>query len=87
MTLCCRLIQLSTPRLHLFFNTLLPEVLNRIFVAAQSAVSAGKWQQDIANKTTKLGIRCIEFLDYSQNGGLGWHQDSDSIYTMSIMLS
>ena len=29
----------------------------------------------------------MEFLDYVKDGGLGWHRDTDSIYTMSIMLA
>jgi len=79
--------------LQLFLESLLPDIFNLIITAAQAAVDAGRWQHSIistgrAGKVQRvMGIRVIEFLSYNQLGGLGWHRDSDSIYTMSIMLS
>jgi hypothetical protein len=34
-----------------------------------------------------LGIRCVEHLTYGLKGGLGWHDDLGSVYTMSVMLT
>ena len=34
-----------------------------------------------------LGIRGIEYLQYTEGMALNWHKDHDSIYTMVIMLS
>jgi hypothetical protein len=38
-----------------------------------------------------LGIRCVEMLEYNSGNGfasvLGWHEDTESIYTMVLALS
>jgi len=73
--------------LQLFFRILLPDVYDRILNAAQRAVGEAGWPVDVVNGTGRLGVRCVEYLDYVMEGGLGWHRDTDSIYTMSIMLS
>jgi hypothetical protein len=65
-----------------FFEAILHDLTNRIIdVATEATVQAG-WLPHPRH----LGVRCIELLEYEQHGELLWHEDADSIYTLTFML-
>jgi len=66
-----------------FFQKVLPKLLIRLKnVFAEAAEYAG-WRPYARH----LGIRCIETLEYIESGELIYHEDIQSIYTVSILLS
>lgn len=73
--------------LQLFLRHHLPTIWERIVRSASKAAEAAGWEPKIWVNRTRLGVRCIELLDYHQQDGLGWHRDDNTSFTMSIMLS
>jgi len=78
--------------LNPFLARVLPGVYARIYWAAQMVATKAGFRTEVLSSDggrwrPALGIRCVEHLSYGQHGGLGWHDDSGSIYTLSIMLS
>lgn len=71
-----------------FMERLLPGVYARLKGAAQKAVEAAKWPRNLVGNKGRgnLTLRCAEVLEYGSSGGLGWHRDGGSVYTMSVML-
>jgi len=65
-----------------FVETLMPEFANHILGVAGAAADLAGWRPHPRH----LGFRCIETLEYYTGGELLMHTDSDSIYTMVIML-
>jgi hypothetical protein len=60
-----------------------PEALDHIIDVSGVVVDGVGWRPHPSH----LGIRCIELLEYGEQGELTWHDDEDSTYTMSIMIS
>ena len=76
--------------LNEFLQRLLPDFYWRLRKIAESAVAAGSFDTSGAERPEELGIRCIEVLQYRNTGftaELGWHTDTDSIYTYVMLLS
>ena len=66
-----------------FFEAVLPELTSRILDVATAAASHAGWYPHPRH----LGFRCVELLEYYTGGELLMHVDSDSIYTMVLMLA
>jgi len=69
--------------LHGYFQHILPELFNHIMnnIVAPAAETAG-WRPYPGH----LGIRCIEKLDYYTGGELLLHTDTESVYTLVLLL-
>jgi len=65
-----------------FFEVILPDLTNRIIEVATEGTTLAGWLPHPRH----LGIRCIELLEYERNGELLWHEDADSVYTLTFML-
>ena len=66
-----------------FFEQVLPELTSRILDVATAAARHAGWYPHPRH----LGFRCVELLEYYTGGELLMHVDSDSIYTMVLMLA
>ena len=62
---------------------IMPTLLDHIILATTEAALSAKWYPHPKH----LGVRCIENLLYTSGGRLYMHTDSDSIFTIVIMLS
>jgi hypothetical protein len=65
-----------------FFEDILADLTNRIIEVATEGTMLAGWLPHPRH----LGIRCIELLEYGEKGELLWHQDADSVYTLTFML-
>ena len=64
--------------------------LERVVVRALENVRWGPLGEGLGlniHPDTKLSIRCVEHLHYGSGGYLGMHEDSDSVWTVVVMLS
>ena len=66
-----------------YMQELMPQLVAHILHTVSEASVIAKWHP----YPTQLGIRCIESLVYSTGGRLKMHVDSESIYTVVMMLS
>ena len=66
-----------------FMQKILPELTDHIRHIAVLAAEKAGWRP----YPQHLGIRCIERLDYYTGGELLLHTDTDSVYTMVLMLA
>jgi len=66
-----------------FAQTILPHLMEHIICVASEAVVNAQWFPH----PRQLGIRCVETLRYHAGGELKLHLDSESIFTVVVMLS
>ncbi len=69
--------------LGFYFTSLLPELISHIINVAQYSAEISGWRPHPRH----LGVRCVEHLSYGEGGELLMHQDTNSIITITIMLS
>mmetsp|Transcript_36138 Transcript_36138/g.36813 ORF Transcript_36138/g.36813 Transcript_36138/m.36813 type:complete len:371 (+) Transcript_36138:50-1162(+) len=65
-----------------FFQRILPNIFSRMKDNFDMAAEYAGWRP----YPRHLGVRCIETLEYIESGELIYHEDSESIYTTSILL-
>jgi len=76
-----------------FMHDITPYLVDKICAIASEALYTGSSINNDSNANSftipiqNLGIRVIEFLEYSEGMALNWHVDFDSFYTMLIMIS
>lgn len=66
-----------------FIQKIMPEFVEYIMSSLTEATSKANWHP----YPRHLGLRCIESLRYFSGGELSYHTDSESIFTIVIMLS
>jgi hypothetical protein len=69
--------------IHGFAQISIPHLLEYIICSASEATMTARWFPH----PRQLGIRCVESLLYHAGGKLKLHTDSESIYTIVVMLS
>ena len=69
--------------IHGFAQISIPHLLEHIICSASEATMTARWFPH----PRQLGIRCVESLLYHAGGKLKLHTDSESIYTIVVMLS
>lgn len=65
----------------------LPGVASSMLDTVQFAVENAEWPIWDWSNATSMGMRTAEFLQYHETGRLGTHEDTESIYSISIALS
>ena len=81
-----------TVHLNPYLWRVLPDVHRAIYEVSNMAALKAEWEPLLDKHPSvegrpRLGMRVVEHLSYSKAGGLGWHDDGGSIYTLSIMLN
>jgi hypothetical protein len=66
-----------------FVQKIIPEFFEHVLDAASFAIESAGWYPHPKH----LGVRCIEMLEYVTGGELKYHTDTDSVYTMIMMIS
>ena len=66
-----------------FFQNLMPEVYIHISETVSRALHQAGWSPS----TAELEPRCVEHLTYTSGSNLNYHEDSDSVWTIVLMLS
>lgn len=66
-----------------YIQMLMPDFIDHIFSALSLATDYAGWRPHPLH----LGIRCAEVLSYGTGGELLFHKDTDSVYTVMIVLS
>lgn len=66
-----------------FIQTLMPNLLAYILRSVSDATAGAGWYPHMAH----LGIRCAESLVYHSGGQLMLHKDTESVFTIVVMLS
>jgi len=66
------------------FKERIPKIYSNIIELSNEEIVRNKWDPQIKGK---LGVRCIERLEYNTGSFLDWHEDHDSIYTLILSLS
>lgn len=62
---------------------LMPDFLGRVIASADIASEYAGW----AVRPSSLALRCVEYLEYEPGNHLNWHNDGDSVYTVSVMMA
>lgn len=66
-----------------FVQKIMPDFYEHVLDAAGFAVETAGWYPHPRH----LGVRSIEMLEYGADGQVKYHRDTDSIYTMILMVS
>jgi len=66
-----------------FIQTLMPNFLANMLRSVSDATADAKWYPHMDH----LGIRCAESLVYYSGGNLMLHRDTESVFTIVVMLS
>lgn len=66
-----------------FIQNLMPEFIQHILTVASLATDYAGWRPHPFH----LGIRCVEFLTYGPGTELLLHKDTNSVYTIVVMMS
>ena len=70
-----------------FFSGIIQEIMPDFVTYIKELVIAGTEYAGWRPHPSHLGIRCVEKLVYQEGGELLYHTDTDSIYTLTLMLS
>ena len=62
---------------------LMPDFLDRVIASVDIASEYAGW----AVRPSSLALRCVEYLEYEPGNHLNWHNDGDSVYTVSVMMA